>query len=371
MRITIRYFAICIFTGMVLLSCNSKRQDQKSAAKGPDKTYTNPLLPTGARPWATWYKNHYYYLQDSDDRIILWKTADITGLKNAPQKEVWIPNDKSSASHIWAPEMYRIDGKWYIYFAADDGNTDNHQIYVIENSSDDPFEGEFVMKGRIATDKENSWGIHASVFHHQNKWYLIWSGWQTRRVEAETQCIYIAQMENPWTLASERVLISKPEYEWERQWINPDGSKTGYPIYVNEDPQYFYTKDKSKVLIYYSASGTWTPYYAVGMLVADANADLLDPASWKKSDKPVFKQNPDNQVFATGTPCFIPSPDQEEIYFLYQARPTEKEPYGSLPSRDTDTRSPRLQKMSWDENGFPSFGEALSEIDKIAKPSGL
>ncbi|MEL7585646.1 MAG: glycoside hydrolase family 43 protein [Prolixibacteraceae bacterium] len=356
---------------VIAISCTSKTQVQQGVLSTLDKTYTNPLLPSGARPWATFYKDNYYYFQDAGDQITLWKTSDITELRNAPKKDVWIPRDKTNSSHIWGPEMHYMNGKWYIYFAADDGNTDNHQIYVIENSSEDPIEGEFTMKGRVRTDQNNSWGIHASVFCHRNEWYMIWSGWQTRRVEAETQCIYIARMENPWTLASERVLISKPEYEWERQWINPDGSKTGYPIYVNEDPQYFYTKDKSKVLIYYSASGTWTPYYAVGMLVADANADLLDPASWKKSDQPVFKQNPDNQVFSTGTPCFIPSPDQKEIYFLYQARPTEKEPYGSLPSPDTDTRSPRLQKMGWDEKGFPAFGEAQSEIENIVRPSGL
>ena len=370
MKLTNLYLITYLLVILSVISCNSKRPAQQPTISGQDQTYTNPLLPTGARPWATWYKNHYYYFQDADDRIIMWKTPDITNLKNAPKKEIWVPRDKNNASHIWAPEMYRINDKWYVYFAADDGNTDNHQIYVIENSSDDPFEGEFIMKGRIQTDKDNSWGIHASVFQHKEEWYMIWSGWQTRRIEAETQCIYIARMENAWTLASERVLISKPEYEWERQWINPDGSKTGYPVYVNEDPQYFYTKDKSQILIYYSASGTWTPYYSAGMLSADVNANLLDPISWQKSDKPVFKQNPDNQVFATGTPCFIPSPNGKEVYFLYQARPTEKEPYGSLPSRDTDTRSPRLQKMDWDENGFPSFGEALSEIEKIPRPSG-
>ena len=370
MKLTSSYSCIYILLAFSAISCHRKSPVRQTAIKVQGKTYTNPLLPTGARPWATFYENNYYYFQDADDRIFMWKTPDLTNLRNAPKKEIWTPEDNSNAFHIWAPEMYHIDNKWYVYFSADNGNTDNHQIYVIENSSGDPFDGAFIMRGRIKTDKKNSWGIHASLFRHKDEWYMIWSGWQTRRVEAETQCIYIAKMKNPWTLASERVLLSKPEYEWERQWINPDGSKTGYPIYVNEDPQCFYTKDQRKILIYYSASGTWTPYYAVGMLSADINADLLDPASWQKSDKPVFKQNTEDQVFATGSPCFIPSPDRKEIYFLYQARPTEKEPYGSLPSKETDTRSPRLQKMEWDDEGFPYFGEALSEIERIAKPSG-
>lgn len=366
----LKHSIISILLIFICLACGHKNKGTQQDDNEMSGTYTNPLLPIGARPWATFYKDKYYYLQDVDDRITIWQTDDITDIKNAVSKDVWMPNEKNNSSHLWGPELHRIDNKWYIYFAADDGNTDNHQIYVIENSSDNPMEGEFAMKGRVATDKDNNWAIHASVFNHKNEWYMIWSGWQTRRIEAETQCIYIAKMENPWTLATERVAISKPEYEWERQWISPDGSKTGYPIYVNEDPQFFYSKDKSKALIYYSASGTWTPYYAVGLLKADANSDLLSPSSWVKSEKPVFTQNEDNQVFATGSPCFIPSPDGKETFFLYQARAIEKEPYGSLPSRSLDTRSPRLQKMEWGADGIPILGEALSEIEKIAKPSG-
>ena len=366
-----KYFAVLFVVLIFATSCTKSERNSQTPNTMEVQTYTNPLLTVGARPWALFYKDHYYYLQDSEDRITLWKTKDITNLKDAPQKDIWIPKDKSAAFHLWSPEMYRINNKWYIYFAADDGNTDNHQIYVIESESDDPFEGEFTMKGQIKTDKDNSWAIHPSLFEYNNEWYMVWSGWQTRRIEAETQCIYIARMENPWTLASDRVLISKPEYEWERQWINPDGSKTGYPIYVNEDPQPYFTKNKDKILIYYSASGTWTPYYSVGLLHADANSDLLKPASWIKSEDPVFTKDVENQVFATGSPCFIPSPDNTEIYFLYQARNTEKEPYGSLPSGNMDTRSPRLQKMEWDNDGFPKLGAALSESEKLSKPSGI
>lgn len=68
--------------------------------------------------------------------------------------------------------------QWYIYFAADDGNMDNHQIYVVENEAANPMEGTFVMKGRIQTDKDNNWAIHASTFEHDGQRYMIWCGWQ-------------------------------------------------------------------------------------------------------------------------------------------------------------------------------------------------
>ena len=51
---------------------------------------------------------------------------------------------------------------------------DNHQIYVIENEADIPTEGKFVMKGRIPTDKDDNWAIHASTFEHNGQRYMIW-----------------------------------------------------------------------------------------------------------------------------------------------------------------------------------------------------
>ena len=74
------------------------------------------------------------------------------------KKDVWIPTDPSNSYHLWAPEIHRINNKWYIYFAADDGNMDNHQIYVVENEAANPMEGTFVTKGRIQTDKRQQLG---------------------------------------------------------------------------------------------------------------------------------------------------------------------------------------------------------------------
>ena len=232
-------------------------------------------------------------------------------------------------------------------------------------ASNDPFEGEFNFKAHISTDSGNNWAIHPNVFEHHGELYMTWSGWQSRRVSVETQCIYIAKMKNPWTLASDRVLLSKPELEWERQWINPDGSKTAYTIYVNEAPQFFRSKTGDQVYIFYSASGNWTPFYALGRLSADANSDLLNVESWEKLQRPVFRQDPDNKIFSTGNCCFLPSPDGTEYFLLYHARRIENEPPGAL-----DSRSPRLQKIEWSEDGTPYLGVPIPESVYLTKPSG-
>jgi len=124
-------------------------------------------------------------------------------------------------------------------------------------------------------------------------------------------------MENPWTLATERVLISKPEYEWERQWVNPDGGRTAYPIYVNESPQYFHSKDNRTVIVYYAASGCWSPYYCTGMLTADADSDLLNPG--RRAPFLYFNRDRKMECMARLTfPFFLRLMERNGIYCIRQ-----------------------------------------------------
>ena len=269
------------------------------------------------------------------DRIILRAANDLGGLVHAEEKTLWVRHESGPQSiHIWAPEIHYLFGGWYIYYAAGDKDDIwNIRPYVLHCKGQNPMKDEWEELGMMQAADSDEFSFHAfsldaTVFEHRGEWYMTWSGWQSRRVSTEHQCIYIAKMKNPWTLESDRVLLSKPEFEWERQWINPDGSKTAYTIYVNESPQFYKSRKGDKIFIFYSASGTWTCFYAVGMLMADADSDLLDPDSWTKSTRPVFKQCPENKVYGPGHVSFIPSPDGKEDYLLYDARSVENDPAG-------------------------------------------
>lgn len=332
-----------------------------------NSTYTNPLFPKGSYPYAMFYQGKYYYTmqQSQTDNVVLWETTDIANVARAKHKVVWTPKDSLNKYHLWSPELHRIGGKWYIYFEADDGNTDNHQLYVVENDSPDPMKGEFRLRGPIVTNSQWNWGIHPTTFENKGKQYLLWSGWPKRRIEAETQCIYIASMKNPWTLDSERVMISSPKYEWERQWINPDGMRSAYPIYVNENPECFHSRNNKKILIFYSASGCWTYYNCEGMLSADVDSDLLNPASWVKSAEPAFMQSPHDSIFGPASVSFTPSPDGKEWYIMYQIKTIVK---GN--GRNVDVTNIRMQKIDWDSHGLPILGKPAPTDSILKKPSG-
>lgn len=75
-------------------------------------------------------------------------------------------------------------------------------------------------------------------------------------------------MKTPWTLTGKQLLLSVPEFEWE---------KIGFM--VNEGPAVI-TRN-GKIFITYSGSAT-DENYAMGLLWADEDSDLLNGFSWHK-----------------------------------------------------------------------------------------
>ncbi|MEP7251989.1 MAG: family 43 glycosylhydrolase [Ginsengibacter sp.] len=323
------------------------------------KTFTNPLLPSGPDPWVIHKDGFYYYTNSTGHNITLWKTKNITDLKSAEKEVVWSPPATGPYSKdLWAPELHYLKGKWYVYFAADSGNNVDHRMYVLENLSADPLEGIWTMKGKLTTPGDK-WSIDGSVFENKGKMYLIWSGWPGD-VNGE-QDIYIAKLKNPWTLEGKRVLVSRPTYDWET--IGDLHNVNDVPhVNVNEGPEIL--KHNNKLFLIYSASGCWTDNYALGMLTANADADLLKASSWAKSDQPVFKQSPGNHVYGTGHNSFFTSPDGKENYILYHANSEPGQGCGSH-------RSPRAQKFRWKADGTPDFGIPVEAGKELPLPSGI
>jgi GH43 family beta-xylosidase len=324
-------------------------------------TFTNPLLPSGPDPWVTYKDGYYYYMNSTGDNLTLWKTRSVVDLKNATKKVVWTPPATGPYSHdLWAPEIHFLNGKWYIYFAADASTNQTHRLWVVENPSPDPLAGEWTFKGKV-TDASDRWAIDGSVFEDQGKLYLIWSGW-----DGDTngiQNIYIARMKNPWTVESARLRVSTPEYPWEKvgdvdQKKNPEDPPH---IDVNEGPEILQHDDK--IFLIYSASACWTDYYELGMVTAISGSDLLNPSSWKKSPRPVFQAAPENGVYATGHNSFFQSPDGKQSWILYHANPESGQGCGLH-------RSPRAQPFTWKSDGTPDFGKPLATNTPLTRPSG-
>jgi GH43 family beta-xylosidase len=330
------------------------------------QTYTNPLKPSGPDPWVLLHNGWYYYMNtvissEGENELRLWRTKNMGKLAEAEEKLVLKPEPgKPYSKQLWAPEIHYLDSAWYIYFAADEGNNIHHRIWVLENENEDPFTGEWKLKGKLS-DPGDHWAIDLTVLDYKGKRYAVWSGWE--HYNNEQQNIYIAELENPWTMKGDRVLLSKPTYEWELHGKVPlEWQKnTGEPPYlrINEGPQFLQHKDR--LFIIYSANACWLDYN-LGMLLFNNKGNILDPGNWKKHPRPVFVQAPENGVYAPGHNSFFKSPDGKEDWILYHANPAADAGCGAL-------RAPHIQKFSWKADGTPYFGKPVPK-KPLPLPSG-
>jgi len=317
-------------------------------AEAPVRDFFNVLNPSGADPWVFRHEDGRYYANwTTGGDVRLWRSPTLTGIAGGESKVLWTPPASGPKSRdIWAPELHRLRGKWYVYYAADDGQNRNHRMYALENDAADPFEGRFIDKGKVFDPSHDGWAIDGTALELGGKLYFLWSGWEG--TDNVAQRLYIAPMSDPWTISGPRIELSRPDHDWEHR---------GGPPAINEGPQFLLKGDA--VHIIYSAGGSWTDDYCLGRLTAPVGADLLNPASWRKSPTPVFRSG--RGVLAPGHCSFTKSPDGREDWLVYHAA---KYPGGGW------DRSVRAQPFGWNADGTPRFGTPNSPDSPIALPGG-
>jgi GH43 family beta-xylosidase len=293
----------------------------------------NPILQNGADPWVVNDGGTFHYCYVRKDTVFLKSVKRISELVNANERIIWIPEKGTAyAKEVWAPELHFLDGRWCVYVAADDGKNENHRMYVLSTSGANINE-KFSFVGKIS-DKSDKWAIDGSPFKFKGKFYFIWSGWEGE--QNVQQNIYIAEMDSPISIKSERVLISRPDYEWEKR-----GSSNDLPT-INEGPEVL--QRNGKVFLIYSAAGSWSDYYCLGMLELIGENPLLT-SSWTKSPNPVFESN--DAVTSPGHASFIRI--NKKDYIVYHS--ARKKGAGW-------NRQVNIQPFAW-KNGKPDFGMPL------------
>ncbi|MBO9595753.1 MAG: family 43 glycosylhydrolase [Niabella sp.] len=325
--------------------------------------FKNPVINGGRPdPYVAERNGYYYFLSTKGNRITIIKTPDMSLLNAMPEITVWTPPTGTAySSHIWAPELHFLDGKWYIYFAADDGADDNHRMFVLENANADPTTGTWVVKGKI-TDASDQWAIDGTVLTIGSSRWFVWSGWENLATKFK-QYIYIASMSNPWTITGARVKISSPTNNWEK--YEGDGS---LGLGVNEGPIILRKDASSPVCLIFSASRYNSDNYCLAQIQLTPGADPKLASSWTNK-KQVFVKSTANSVYGPGHNGFFTSSytDPNNIvhtdnWLVYHARSTANTPGG--------TRTARMQSFSWNADGTPNFGVPVKTGTDLPVPIG-
>jgi GH43 family beta-xylosidase len=174
-------------------------------------------------------------------------------------------------------------------------------------------------------------------FENKDIHYLVWA-----QKTSNISDLWIAQLENPWTICTKAVCLSHPEYNWEL-----------HGFAVDEGPSII--KRQGKIFLTFSSSGTDAMYF-MGLLTADEDTDLLDAGSWVKTPYPVFQSNKDANQYGPGHNSFTVSEDGSQDLIIYHARKKARylndESYQPLYDAGRNTY---VGKVYWNPDGTPNF----------------
>ena len=315
-------------------------------AAGSRPPFVNPLVRNRADPHINRHTDGFYYFTATApeyDRIILRRSRTLRGLSTAAESVIWRKHATGvMGAHIWAPEIHHIDGKWYIYFAsAPAEDIWAIRIWVLENSHRDPFRGTWVERGQLKTAWE-TFSLDATTFTHRGSRYLAWA--QHEPGMNNNTAVWLSRMADPLTLTGPQVRLTTPELDWE---------VIGFK--VNEGPSVI--QRGGRVFMSYSASAT-DFNYCMGLLTIDADADLMDPANWSKSQTPVFTSNDTTKQYGPGHNSFTVAEDGRTDVLVYHAR-QYKDIVGD-PLNDPN-RHTRIQRLGWKPDGTPDFGVPVAD----------
>lgn len=305
--------------------------------------YNKPFIRQRADPYVYRHSDGNYYFTASVpeyDRIVLRRSNTLNGLRESDEVTIWKKHDKGIMSvHIWAPEIHYLDNKWFIYYAG--GDIDDIwaiRPYVLVCEGQNPLNDSWKELGMVkATDafSFNDFSLDMTVFENKGKRYCVWA--EKVNIGKKISNLYIAEMKSPTELATAQVLLSSPDYEWER---------VGF--WVNEGPAVI--KHNGKIFLTYSASETGE-CYCMRMLSIGENEEILNPRAWKKECNPVLKTDVDKQIYGPGHNSFVKDETGNDV-MIYHARQYD-EIIGD-PLYDHNRHVYRM-KIKWNSRTEPVF----------------
>ena len=227
------------------------------------------MAGNGPDPWMAWHDGFYYLTYTRGRDLAVRRAPHIGDLRAADDHVVWRDPDPSRNKQVYASEFHLMDGpngrRWYFYYCASDGVDDHHRVYVLEADSvgGTPL-GPYHFKAKLATDPDGKlYALDPDVFTlPDGRPFLVWAG-NPRHV------LFVQQMSDPWTTTGRRTQVA--------------ASGFGCPN-IREGPEVL-VRD-GRVYLFYSACDTGEPNYKVGLLIANATDDLLDPKAVGAAPRP-------------------------------------------------------------------------------------
>lgn len=337
--------------------------------KNTSKTVPDPIVYSNPLPVAL---GDPYILSASDGKYYMYGTGGVRNGFGAYSSENLVDwhfegavysgdqPDSWTVSNYWAPEVYEIDGRYYMFFSADwkENPTNEMENFRIGVAVSDRPTGPFTEISNEPLFDPGYPIIDANILQHNGRTYLYYSRccyknpvesevaeWARSKQlfnEIEESWVYGVEISNDFTtVLGEPVLLLQPpssmddaQTEWESR------SVTSGEVNRRWTEGSFAFEHDDKIYMMYSANFFGGENYAVGYAVGDSP---LGPFQ-KASNNPVLEKNVDRggEVTGTGHNMVFKSRDNESMYCVYHGR-TQK---------TGDERVVFIDEMKIDEQGI-------------------
>lgn len=314
---------VLVLLFFTVVSCKPEKKET-IAATSKEKTtkFTNPLDVEFGDPYILDNGNGTYYMYGTGggakDGFATYSSNDLENWKNEGQVYHGNTKDSWNLKNFWAPEVYKIDNKYFLFYSADkkDNPTNEGETFSIGVAVSDSPKGPFTdIKNEPLFDPGYPI-IDANVFHDDDgKYYLYYSracyehsveseiaDWAKKEVgydEIEESWVYGVELApdfksvigTPVLLLRPPVKMDDKNTEWESR------SVTSKEINRRWTEGSFTFQHKGTYYIMYSANHYAGPNYAVGYAIAE---HPLGPYT-KAGNNPVLQKNVNKGGDVTGT----------------------------------------------------------------------
>ena len=323
-----------------------------------------PMAVGLADPVVFHWKDSWYFIATNDNvndiGLFVRKADSVKGLFAEDVETKCIldySEEKNLIQTFWAPEFHLIGGELYLLFAVSgkEWSPQCHMMKLKKNGdilkSEDWEDPVRVCKKDGSYLTEDGITLDMTYFKVNNISYVVWSYRYGINSLLDTgSMLYIATIDEtkPWVLTSDPVLLSRPLFGWENTdgTINNEGP---YPLILGE-----------KIYLAFSGGSANGYSYAIGYLVANTKADLLNTENWKKEPAPVLCSTFIPGIEGPGHNSFFYDEDGRLIV-TYHAQETE----------NYHTRCTTMHQVHIGIEGFPFLNVAPESTTPTLKGSGL
>ena len=330
-----------LMSGLILSGCTNSGSKSGSSEEVDQVTYSNPLPVAFGDPFILSASDGNYYMYGtggvkkgfaaySSENLVDWNFE--AEVYSGDQPNSW------TVKNYWAPEVYEIDSKYYMFFSADwkENPTNELENFRIGVAVSDSPTGPFIEVSEKPLFDPGYPIIDANILQHEGKTYLYysrvcyknpvesevadWAREQNMFDEIEESWVYGVELSNDFTtVIGEPVLLlqppksmSDPQTEWERR------SVTSGEVNRRWTEGSFAFEHNDKIYMMYSANYFGGEHYAVGYAVSD---NPLGPFV-KASNNPVLEKNTakGGDVTGTGHNMVFKSKDGDKLYCVYHGR---------------------------------------------------